>query len=93
LTISYGKRGIWWEFDMVDRNIAYIRTEPITPSIPCEYVNGPNYRCTIELIDGSTIMRCGVTVLHALANAIACYKTTAKPKTWLAVNIDAAKPE
>jgi len=65
---------------MLDKNIAYIRTEPITPSIPCRYVKGPKYRCTIELIDGSTIMRCGVTAQHALANAIACYKTTPRPK-------------
>jgi hypothetical protein len=28
------------------------------------------------LIDGSTIMRCGGTVQHALANAVACYKTS-----------------
>ncbi|HBG04502.1 MAG: hypothetical protein A2075_07105 [Geobacteraceae bacterium GWC2_58_44] len=66
---------------MVDSNIAYIRTEPITPSVPCKYIRGPNYRCTIELIDGSTIMRCGVTAQHALANAIACYKTSGRPKT------------
>jgi hypothetical protein len=63
----------------MDNNIAYIKTEPITPKISCTYVNGPNYRCTIELVDGSTIMRCGVTAQHALANAIACYKTSAKP--------------
>jgi hypothetical protein len=73
-------RGCQREFDLMDKNIVYIRTEPITPSIPCKFVNGPNYRCTIELVDGSTIMRCGVTVQHALANAIACYKTMAKPK-------------
>lgn len=62
------------------RNIAYIKTEPITPPYPCKYINGPNYRCTIELVDGSTIMRCGVTAQHALANAVACYKTTGKLK-------------
>ena len=61
---------------MVDRNIAYIRTEPITPVSTCKHVKEPNYRCTIEFIDGSTIMRCGVTAQHALANAVACYKTT-----------------
>ena len=65
---------------MVDRNIAFIRTEPITPTAPCRYVDGPHYRCTIELIDGSTIMRCGVTAQHALANAVACYKTSSKLK-------------
>jgi hypothetical protein len=73
---------------MADRDIAYIRTEPITPLIPCKHVNGPHYRCTIELIDGSIIMRCGVTEQHALANAIACFKTTAKPKTEPAIKID-----
>ena len=36
--------------------------------------------CTIELIDGSTIMKCGGTVQHALANAVASYKTSPKPK-------------
>ena len=66
---------------MVDRNIAYIKTEPVEPSTPCEHINKPSYRCTIELIDGSTIMRCGGTAQHALANAIACYKTTVKHKT------------
>lgn len=66
---------------MVDRNIAYIRTEPITPTAPCRYVDGPHYRCTIELIDGTTIMRCGVTAQHALANAVACYKTSSEPKS------------
>lgn len=65
---------------MADNNIAYIKTEPIAPSSPCKYINGPNFRCTIELVDGSTIMRCGVTAQHALANAIACYKTTGIPK-------------
>jgi hypothetical protein len=63
---------------MLDRNIVYIKTEPITPKIACKYVSGPHYRCTIELVDGSTIMRCGVTVQHALANAIASYKTMGK---------------
>ena len=64
---------------MADRYIAYIRTEPISQqSIPCKHINHPNFRCTIELIDGSTIMRCGVTVEHALANAMACYKTTVR---------------
>jgi hypothetical protein len=58
--------------------IAYIRTEPIIPVAPCKHINQqPNYRCTIELVDGSTIIRSGVTVEHALANAVACYKTTA----------------
>lgn len=62
-------------------NIAYIRTVPIIPPLPCRYVKGPKYRCTIEFLDGSTIMRCGVTAQHALANAIAGYKTMAKPGT------------
>lgn len=65
---------------MADNIIAYIKTEPIVPKASCKYINGPNFRCTIELIDGSTIMRCGVTEQHALANAIACYKTTGRPK-------------
>jgi hypothetical protein len=65
---------------MADRNIAYINTEPISQSVPCKHVKLPKYRCTIELIDGSIIMRCGTTALHALANAIACYKTMAQPK-------------
>lgn len=65
---------------MWERAIVYIRTEPITPKVECRYVNGPNYRCTIEFTDGSTVMRCGVTAQHALANAIACCKTTHKPK-------------
>lgn len=65
---------------MVDTNIAYIKTEPITPNIQCSYVNNPNYRCTIELIDGSTIIRCGFTEQHALANALACYRTSGHPK-------------
>ena len=66
---------------MVYKNIAYIKTEPITPSIACQHSKEPNYRCTIELIDGSTIMRCGVTAQQALADAVACYMTTARPKT------------
>ena len=66
---------------MADIDIAYIRTEPISPSSPCQYISGPNFRCTIELVDGSTIMRCGVTARHALANAIACYKTSGRPKS------------
>ena len=65
---------------MADSDIAYIKTEPITQPGPCRYIDGPNFRCTIELTDGSTIMRCGVTVQHALANAIACYKTSSKSK-------------
>lgn len=65
---------------MVDANIAYIKTEPITPAIQCSYVKTPNYRCTIELIDGSTITRCGFTEQHALANALACYRTSGRPK-------------
>jgi len=60
---------------MADKNIAYIRTEPISPSVPCLHVNRPNFRCTIELIDGSTIMRCGATAEDALASALACYQT------------------
>ena len=67
---------------MANNNIAYISTEPISQSIPCMHVNRPNYRCTIELIDGSTIMRCGVTVEHALANAIASYESMVKPKNY-----------
>jgi hypothetical protein len=61
-------------------DIVYIRTEPMPQNVPCCYCNEPKFRCTIELLDGSTIMRCGATVQHALANAIACYKTSAKPK-------------
>jgi hypothetical protein len=64
---------------MIDPVIAYIKTEPITPCGPCKHVSEPKYKCTIELVDGSTIIRCGATVGHALANAIACYKTTARP--------------
>jgi hypothetical protein len=61
---------------MAAPTIAYIRTEPITPA-PGRHTNQQeSYQCTIELVDGSTITRCGVTVEHALANAIACYKTT-----------------
>jgi hypothetical protein len=63
---------------MPNWDIAYIKTEPVPPSIPCQHSSAPKFRCTIELIDGSTIMRCGGTVQHALANAIACYKTSAK---------------
>ena len=65
---------------MVDVNIAYIKTEPIAPPSECSYINSPKYRCTIELVDGSIIMRCGGTEQHALANAIACYRTSARPK-------------
>lgn len=61
---------------MNDPRIAYIRTEPIPPSVPCQHVSMPNYRCTIELLDGSTIVRCGNTVEHALANAVECYNDT-----------------
>jgi hypothetical protein len=64
------------EGKMANQDIACIRTEPITQSIPCMHIRQPNFRCTIEFIDGSTIMRCGVTAQHALANAIACYKTS-----------------
>jgi hypothetical protein len=63
---------------MADKNIAYIRTEPISASVPCLHMNRPNFRCTIELLDGSTIMRCGATAEDALANAMACYQM-AKP--------------
>lgn len=65
---------------MEDLSIAYIRTEPIPP-IPCQQTSEPNYRCTIELADGSTIMRCGVTIEHALADALACYDETILSKT------------
>jgi hypothetical protein len=65
---------------MVDANIAYIKTEPIAPPSQCSYIDRPKYRCTIELVDGSIIMRCGGTEQHALANAIACYRTSARPK-------------
>ena len=59
------------EADMADDDIAYIRTEPISQSSPCMHIDRPNFRCTIELTDGSTIMRCGATVEHALTNAMA----------------------
>ena len=65
---------------MVDNDIVYIRTEPISPAIDCKYIKGPNFRCTIEFQDGTTIMRCGVTARHALANAIAYYKTNLRHK-------------
>lgn len=58
------------------KEIVYIRTEPIPPGTPATGGNAPIYRCTIELTDGSTIMKCGITEQHALANAIAIYKTT-----------------
>ena len=64
--------------EKIGRDIAYIKTEPITEAVPCKHVSTPNFRCTIELMDGSTIMRCGFTVQHALANAVACYKTAPK---------------
>lgn len=77
---------------MVDANIAYIKTEPITPLAGCVYVDSPNYRCTIELVDGSIIMRCGATEQHALANAVACYRTWghAKPDLQRLVESDFA---
>jgi hypothetical protein len=65
---------------MVNWDIVYIKTEPIPQGTACRFSNAPKYRCTIELIDGSTIMRCGGTVQHALANAVACYKTSTKFK-------------
>ncbi|HJV36787.1 hypothetical protein [Geomonas sp.] len=65
---------------MLDENIAYIKTEPMPADTRCQHVNTPHFRCTIELIDGSTIMRCGETELHALANAMACYKTSPRFK-------------
>ena len=65
---------------MVNWDIVYIKTEPLQPTVPCQYSSAPRFRCTIELIDGSTIMRCGGTVQHALANAVACYKTSAKAR-------------
>jgi hypothetical protein len=68
------------DIDGVGRDIVFIRTEPIPQTVLCKHINAPNFRCTIELIDGTTIMRCGVTVQHALANAVACYKTTVKAK-------------
>jgi hypothetical protein len=60
--------------EMWEREIAYIRTEPIHPAH--QQTNGPTHKCIIELGDGSTIIRCGFTEQHALANAIACYKTS-----------------
>jgi hypothetical protein len=65
---------------MPNWDIAYIKTEPLPQATPCSYCAAPKFRCTIELIDGSTIMRCGGTAQHALANAVACYKTSAKIK-------------
>lgn len=62
---------------MPHRDIAYIKTEPVAQPVPCRYSKEPRFRCTIELVDGSVITRCGGTVQHALANAIACYKTSA----------------
>lgn len=64
---------------MVARNIAYIRTEPLV-RVEGQNTRGPNYRCTIELLDGSTLMRCGVTCEHALENAVAFYKRKYPPK-------------
>lgn len=68
---------------MTEWDIAYIKTEPIPESTACRHNKTPRFRCTIELLDGTTIMRCGGTPQHALANAVACYKTTAwsKPRT------------
>jgi hypothetical protein len=63
---------------MANWDIAYIKTEPMPHALPCQYSRAPKFRCTIELNDGSTIMRCGATVQHALANAVACYKTSVK---------------
>lgn len=65
---------------MKEREIVYIKTEPVPAATRCRFVNGPNFRCTIEFGDGSTIERCGITEQHALANAIACYKTTPKAR-------------
>lgn len=62
---------------MPDWDIAYIKTEPVKDPVPCHYSTSPRFRCTIELQDGSIITRCGGTPQHALANAIACYKTSA----------------
>jgi hypothetical protein len=66
------------EYDMVNWDIVYIKTEPLPKDISCSFSKAPKFRCTIELLDGSTIMRCGGTVQHALANAVACYKTSKK---------------
>ena len=63
---------------MADVDIAYIRTEPIQQVSGCRYSTAPRYRCTIELTDGSTIMRWGGTAQHALANAVACYKISTR---------------
>ena len=65
---------------MVNWDIAYIKTEPIPQNTLCSYGRTSKFMCTIELIDGSTIMKCGGTVQHALANAVASYKTSPKPK-------------
>lgn len=73
-----GQRSTGGKTAMLDKDIACISTEPLPAEISCKYVDGPHFRCTIELQDGSTIMRCGVTALHALANAMACFKTTAR---------------
>jgi len=62
--------------EMAGWDIAYIKTEPAPQALPCRYSKVPRFRCTIELVDGTVITRCGGTVLHALANAIACYKTS-----------------
>ena len=59
---------------MQEKEIAYIITEPIPPNR--QQRGGRAYRCVIELLDGSIIIRCGFTEQHALANAIACYKTS-----------------
>lgn len=64
--------------DTTGRDIAYIRTEPIIQTTACLPTGSPSFRCTIELVDGTTIMRSGFSVQHALANAVACYKTTTK---------------
>jgi len=61
---------------MGDWDIAYIKTEPVQDPTPCQYSKAPRFRCTIELQDGSIITRCGGTAQHALANAIACYRTS-----------------
>jgi hypothetical protein len=61
-------------------DIVYIKTEPIVAESPTIRSHAPVYRCTIELADGSTIMRCGMTEQHAVANAIAIYKTSFQPR-------------
>ncbi|MCM0080249.1 hypothetical protein L4X63_01470 [Geomonas sp. Red32] len=63
---------------MVEDDIAYIRMEPVAPGGHCRFVKSPHYKCTIEFRDGSTVVRCGTTEQHALANAIARYKTMTK---------------